>query len=46
MQLFSSYPFSLPKLQYSYDAIEQYISSETMHFHYDKHFNRIYYKIK
>ena len=46
MQLFSSYPFTLPKLPYSYEALEPYISGETMHFHYDKHFNRIYYKIK
>ena len=33
-----TYPFSLPPLPYSYDALEPYIDAETMHFHHDKHF--------
>lgn len=33
-----TYPFELPALPYSYDALEPYIDKETMHFHHDKHF--------
>ena len=33
------YPFALPSLAYDYDALEPYIDKETMHFHFDKHFN-------
>jgi Fe-Mn family superoxide dismutase len=29
--------FTLPKLPYDYSALEPYIDTETMHFHYDKH---------
>lgn len=36
---FNTYPFALQKLLYPYEALEPYISKETMHFHYDKHFN-------
>lgn len=32
-----NYPFTLPTLPYPYDAMEPYIDSETMHYHYDKH---------
>ena len=32
------YPYSLPPLPYPYDALEPIISSETLHFHHDKHF--------
>lgn len=35
----NTYPFFLPQLLYSYSALEPHISEETMHFHYDKHFN-------
>lgn len=31
------YPFKLVPLPYSYDALEPYIDSETMHYHHDKH---------
>ena len=30
-------PFELPDLPYAYDALEPYISSQTMHLHHDKH---------
>lgn len=30
-------PFSLPKLNYSYDALEPFIDAETMEIHYSKH---------
>ena len=33
------YPFKLPELLYDYDALEPYIDKETMHLHFDKHFN-------
>lgn len=29
--------YILPPLPYAYNALEPYISSETLHFHYDKH---------
>lgn len=29
--------FALPQLPYDYSALEPYIDTETMHFHYDKH---------
>ena len=32
------YPFSLPEIPYPYDSLEPYIDTETMHYHYDKHF--------
>ncbi|MDO4326333.1 MAG: superoxide dismutase [bacterium] len=32
-----TYPFTLPPLPYSYDALEPYIDTETMYFHHDKH---------
>jgi Fe-Mn family superoxide dismutase len=32
------YPFELPPLAYSYDALEPYIDAETVHIHHDKHF--------
>ena len=31
--------FELPKLQYSYDALEPYIDAKTMEIHYGKHHN-------
>lgn len=31
------YPFSLKPLPYPYDALEPVITSETLHFHHDKH---------
>ena len=34
----TKYPFELPPLPYSYDALEPYIDAETMHYHHDKHF--------
>ena len=36
--LSGTYPFSLPEIPYPYDSLEPYIDTETMHFHYDKHF--------
>ncbi|MBU9743301.1 superoxide dismutase [Lachnospiraceae bacterium ASD3451] len=32
------YPFTLPPLPYTYDALEPAIDMETLHFHHDKHF--------
>ena len=34
----SHYPFELPPLPYSYNALEPYIDSATLNFHHDKHF--------
>lgn len=34
----NTYPFQLPPLIYSYEALEPYIDAETMHYHHDKHF--------
>ena len=31
------YPFSLPKLEYSHEALEPYIDRSTMEIHYAKH---------
>ncbi len=31
--------YKLPKLNYNYDALTPYIDKETMHVHFDKHFN-------
>jgi superoxide dismutase, Fe-Mn family len=33
----SIYPFKLPELGYSYDALEPYIDAQTMQIHHDKH---------
>src|ERR1043165_2766037 len=30
-------PFTLPKLQYAFDALEPYIDAKTMEIHHDKH---------
>ena len=30
-------PFSLPELPYAYDALQPYMSKETLEFHHDKH---------
>ncbi len=32
-------PFKLPKLPYAYDALDPYMSAETLEFHHDKHHN-------
>lgn len=32
------YPFSVAPLPYDYDALEPNISSDTLHFHHDKHY--------
>lgn len=32
-----TYPFSLPKLPYGYNALEPYIDTQTMEIHHDKH---------
>jgi Fe-Mn family superoxide dismutase len=32
-----TYPFSLPPLPYSYEALEPHIDATTMHLHHDKH---------
>lgn len=32
-----TYPFTIDKLPYDYNALEPYIDTETMHFHHDKH---------
>lgn len=32
------YPFETPPLPYAYDALEPYISTETLQYHHDKHF--------
>ena len=29
---------TIAELPYAYDALEPYISAETMHFHHDKHY--------
>jgi superoxide dismutase, Fe-Mn family len=34
----SHYPFELPPLPYSYNALEPYLDSQTLTFHHDKHF--------
>src|SRR3990172_3048427 len=31
------YPYSLPPLDYAYDALEPHIDEQTMHLHHDKH---------
>lgn len=33
-----TYPFKVKPLPYTYDALEPYISTETLHFHHDKHY--------
>src|ERR1700736_6173707 len=33
----SKYPFKLPDLGYSFDALEPYIDAQTMQIHHDKH---------
>ena len=33
----SRYPYTLPPLPYSYDALAPAISEETLHYHHDKH---------
>ncbi len=33
-----NYPFEVKPLPYNYDALEPYISRETLHFHHDKHY--------
>lgn len=32
-------PFSLPELPYAYDALDPYMSAETLEYHHDKHHN-------
>ena len=32
-------PFTLPELPYAYDALQPYMSAETLEFHHDKHHN-------
>lgn len=32
-------PFELPELPYTYDALDPYMSAETLEFHHDKHHN-------
>lgn len=32
-----TYPFTLEKLPYDYNALEPFIGEDTMHFHHDKH---------
>lgn len=32
-------PFELPELPYAYDALDPYMSAETLEFHHDKHHN-------
>jgi len=31
------YPYTLPPLEFSYDALEPHIDEQTMHLHHDKH---------
>ena len=31
--------FTLPDLPYAYDALDPYMSAETLEFHHDKHHN-------
>lgn len=33
-----TYPFKAKPLPYTYDSLESYISTETLHFHHDKHY--------
>lgn len=33
----NTYPFLLPELPYSYEALQPNLSSQTLHFHHDKH---------
>ena len=32
-----SYPYTLPPLDYAYNALEPHIDEQTMHLHHDKH---------
>jgi Fe-Mn family superoxide dismutase len=32
-----NYPYTLPRLDYAYDALEPHIDEQTMHLHHDKH---------
>src|SRR3970282_1854503 len=34
---YMSYPYTLPPLDYAYNALEPYIDEQTMHLHHDKH---------
>lgn len=34
-----TYPFTLPELPYAYEFLEPVLSSDTLHFHHDKHMN-------
>jgi Fe-Mn family superoxide dismutase len=34
---YMKYPYSLPPLDYEYDALEPHIDAQTMHLHHDKH---------
>ncbi len=34
---YTKYPYTLPPLEYAYDALEPHIDAQTMHLHHDKH---------
>ena len=34
---YMAYPYTLPPLEYGYDALEPHIDQQTMHLHHDKH---------
>ena len=34
---YMNYPYTLPPLEYAYDALEPHIDQQTMHLHHDKH---------
>ena len=34
---YTKYPYTLPPLEYAYDALEPHIDEQTMHLHHDKH---------
>ena len=34
---YTNYPYTLPALNYAYDAFEPHIDEQTMHLHHDTH---------
>ena len=38
MTTFATLALTIVELPYAYDALEPYISAETLHFHHDKHY--------
>ena len=38
MTTFATLALTIVELPYAYDALEPYVSAETLHFHHDKHY--------